>query len=203
METGKHFINNQKRLDSLTNPELEWAIALEKCREHIKIRLKRRTVFGAHTEERLGEEPYSYYISYAYDAILSGRWEWKAIYTLPEQMILIADSTISTEVEKVENEKKKKVEKISYDDLNIRFHEQDIIPQDIDSIKEILINKQILIIEETVKGDRDLEYFWDCVKEGMKRADVIEYLEITPRQQDKLRERFISKIKNSPYFEMA
>lgn len=203
METGKHFINNQTRLDSLANPELEWAIALEKCREHIKIRLKRRTVFGAHTEERLGEDPYSYYIAYAYDAILSGRWEWKTSYTLSEQMILIADSTISTEVEKVENEKKKKVEKVSYDDLNIRFHEQDILPQEIDSIKEILINKQISIIEETVKGDTDLEYFWDCVKEGMKRAEISEYLEITPRQQDKLRERFISKIKNSPYFEIA
>lgn len=201
METGKHFIKNQKKLEALPDPEDQWAAALDKCREHIRIRLKRRTTFGAHTEARLGEDPYTYYISYAYDAILSGRWEWKDSHTLSEQMILIADSTISTEVEKVQTKKTDK-KKVVYDDLATMFYEQDEQSGVPDMVREILINKQISTIEEVIKGDDDLEHFWECVKEGMKRTEIAAYMEITPKQQDKLRERFINKIKKSPYFEM-
>ena len=200
METGKHFIKNQKKLEALTDCVAQWAAALDKCREHIRVRLKRRTTFGAHTEARLGEDPYTYYISYAYDAILSGRWEWKDGHTLSEQMILIADSTISTEVEKVQT-KKEGEKKVVYDDRETMFYEQDI-PGESDMVREIVINKQVSTIEETIQGDEDLEHFWECVKEGMKRTEIATYMEISPKQQDKLRERFINKIRKSPYFEM-
>lgn len=203
METGKHFSKNQKKLDSTNELENQWIIALGKCRDHIRIRLKRRTVFGAHTDIRLGEDPYTYYISFAYNAILSGRWEWKDSHTLSEQMILIADSTISTEVEKFELEKHKQSEKIIKDNIKTIFYDQDVISENLDLVKEILIDKQISIIEEVIKGDSDLEYFWECIKDGMKRVDIIAFLEITPKQQDKLRERFIDKIKKSPYFEIG
>lgn len=200
-EVGKHFIKNQKKLNALSDMEADWAAALDKCREHIRIRLKRRTTFGAHTETRLGEDPFDYYTSYAYEAILSGRWEWKDNHTLSEQMILIADSTISTEVEKVEA-KKNNEKIIPFDDLETMFYNQDGPSLEPDMIKEILINKQISIIEEVIHGDEQLGFFWDCVKEGMKRAEIAAYLEISPKQQDKLRERFIDKIKKAPYFEL-
>ena len=201
MERGKYIIKNHKKLDALADPEHQWAVALEKCREHIRIRLKRRITFGAHTERRLGEDPYTYYISYAYDAILSGRWEWKQEHTLSEQMILIADSTISTEVEKVQTKKASEI-KVVYDDLETMFYEQDPVSAEPDMVREIVINKQISTIEETIKGDEKLEYFWECVKEGMKRTEIAAFMEITPKQQDKLRERFINKIRKSSYFEM-
>lgn len=201
MEKGKHIIKNHKKLDALADVEHQWVIALEKCREHIRIRLKRRTIFGAHTESRLGEDPYTYYISYAYDAILSGRWEWKDTHTLSEQMILIADSTISTEVEKAQTSKPSE-KKVVYDDLETMFYVQDALPEDKDMVRDILIDKRISVIEELIQGDEKLEYFWECVKEGMKRTEIAANMEITLKQQDKLRERFISTIRKSSYFEM-
>lgn len=201
MERGKYIIKNHKKLDALADPEHQWAVALEKCREHIRIRLKRRTTFGAHTESRLGEDPYTYYISYAYDAILSGRWEWKDKHTLSEQMILIADSTISTEVEKAQTTKPG-VKKVVYDDLETMFYVQDALSEDKEMVRDILIDKRISVIEELIQGDEKLEYFWECVKEGMKRSEIAANMEITLKQQDKLRERFVSTIRKSSYFEM-
>lgn len=202
METGKYFEKNHKKLDSVADIEYQWAIALEKCREHIQIRLKRRTTYGAHTAERLGEDPYDYYAAYAYEAILSGRWEWKDSHTLSEQMILVADSTISTEVEKMESKKEKNNgTKLAYDDIVTLFYGQDILPDKLDMVKEILINKQVSIIEETIKNNDDFENLWECIKDGMKRTEIAAFMEKTPKQLDKIRERFIKKIKESPYFE--
>lgn len=203
METGKHFEPNQKKLAALENPDQQWAVALDKCREHIRLRLKRRTTFGAHTTGRLGEDPLNYYISYAYEAILSGDWEWQDEFTLSEQMIRIADSTISTEVEKM-GTKKAATEKVTVvqADPDEVFYQQDPVEQEIDTVREIVINKQIAVIEEAITGDNDLEIFWECVKEGMKRKEIAAFMEKTPKQLSKLREKFLKKIKTSPYFEM-
>jgi len=200
-ETGKYFEKNHKKLESVPDIEQQWAMALDKCRDHINFRLKKRTVFGAHTEARLGENPLDYYISYSYDAILSGRWEWKDKYTLSEQMILIADSTISTEVEKVQT-KKAKENKVVYDGLDSLFYLQDPLPDELDMVKEILINKQISVIVESINENSDFAIFWECVKEGMKSNEIATFMEKTPKQLYKLREGFIKKIKESPYFEM-
>lgn len=159
--------------------------------------------FGAHTAARLGEDPLDYYISYAFEAILSGDWEWKAEHSLSEQMIRIADSTISTEVEKMHTKKAatEKVKMVDADPAEL-FYLQDQIEFEIDKVREIVINKQIQVIEEAIAGDDDLELFWECVKEGMKSREIAGFMEKTPRQLSKLREKFIKKIKTSPYFEM-
>lgn len=203
METGKYFEVNRKRLDSISDIDRQWAVALYICTEHIRTRLKKRTTFGAHTEARLGVDPVDYYLNYAYDAILSGKWEWKESNTLSEQMIRIADSTISTEVDKIGTAKEKAERiKVIYDDLDTLIYAQDPIPDELDMVRGIVIDNQIRVIEETIRGDDDLVNFWECVKEGMKRAEIIAFMEKTPKQIDKLRERFIKKIKMSPYFEM-
>jgi hypothetical protein len=75
LEKGKHFKKNQKRLQTVTDDQ--FAAAIEKCRVHIGFRIKHRTKTGAHTEARLGMDPYDYYLTYAYDSILLGNWEWK------------------------------------------------------------------------------------------------------------------------------
>jgi hypothetical protein len=36
----------------------------------------------------------------------------------------------------------------------------------------------------------------------MKRAEIAEFMEITVKKQDKLREKLIDKVRQSPYFEM-
>lgn len=203
LEPGKYFEKNQKRLDSLPDIEREWAIALEKCRKHILFRIKKKTLYGAHTTQRLGELPEGYYLFYAYDAILSGRWDWKDRYTLSEQLIVIVDSTISTEVEKMDTikEQENKIKVINGDmDVLFYYHDEDNV--EIEAAREILFAKQVSVVEELIKGDDDLEYFWEGIKEGMKRVDIAALMDKTPKQLDKVRERFIKKIRQSPYFEM-
>jgi hypothetical protein len=199
METGKHFNKNQKRLEGVTDNE--WAAALEKCRRHIEIRLKRRTVFGAHTATRLGENPLVYYLSYAYDAILSGRWEWKEDHTLSEQLIYIADSTISTEVEKMSSKESGNA-KIVYDDFIVKLYEEENPQDELTILQQAMVYKQVAVLEEAIKDDPDLQHFWECVREGFKRSEIAAFMEKTLKQVDRLRDKLIEKLKKSAYFEM-
>lgn len=203
MDLGRHFESNQRKLALITDLDSQWAVALAKCREHVRIRLKSRVTFGAHTSTRLGEDPLDYYVSYSYEAILSGNWEWKDAYTLSEQIIRIADSTISTEVEKY-NTKKARTDqvKISSADPNDIFYQQLFIENEQDYVREVVINKQIEVIENAVSNDNDLEFFWECIKDGLKPKEISEIMGKTPKQVNKLREKLIKKIRTSQHFEM-
>lgn len=196
-DPGRYFEANQHKLEGVTTAQ--WTSALEKCREHLRIKLKRRTTFGAHAEKRLGENPFDYYTQYAYTALISGNWEWKEGRTLAQQMILIIDSTMSTEVEKTRTGKEPVMLDGNFDDY---FYTDDPLPGEFEFTKQVLIDKQFSLLEEAVQGDAELEMYWECIKDGMKRAEIAEFMEITVRRQDKLREKLIAKVQQSPYFEM-
>lgn len=201
LETGKYFEHNQKKLDSVS--EAQWAAALKKCSDHIILRLKKRTLYGAHSEARLGEEAEQYYTAYAFEAILAGTWKWKDEYTLSEQMIRIADSTISTEVEKMRS--KRELDKpvvLAYDDIGTMIYQQDVPVAEISAMDELIIEQKILFIEENIKGIEEFEYYWECIKDGMKPADMAAFMNMTVAQLYKLRDRFVRKIKSVPYFEI-
>lgn len=68
-------------------------------------------------------------------------------------------------------------------------------------VKEILYNKKVSVIEESIKGDEDFESFWECVKDGMKALQIAEFMDKMPKQVYKIQERFVKKIKESSYFE--
>lgn len=187
----------------MVNIESEWALALKKCQKHIVYKIGKRTIYGAHTVARLGVDPIDYYTHYAYDAILSGRWEWKDGNTLSHQLILIIDSTISTEVEKTKTDKAvDEPQMISFDNSESQFYELVDSSYQLDAAKEALLNVQINVIEDGIKGDEDLEFFWECIKEGMKRSDIAAFMEKTTKQVDKIREKFVKKIKASSYFQI-
>lgn len=197
METGRYYNKNNKKLTKVDDST--WAAAIEKCRIHIRMRISRKTKTGAHTDVRLGMDPFDYYLTYAYDALILGTWEWKDDYSLSQQMIRIIDSTISTEVDKVKTIKATASKIVSSDSSDFWFADsEDTEP---DMVKEILHNKKVSVIEESVKGDENFEIFWECVKDGMKTAQIAEFMEKTPKQVYKIQERFVRKIKESPYFE--
>ncbi len=203
LETGKFFEQNHERLDSLKNNELEWSKALKKCQKHIIYKIGKKTLYGAHTIARLGVDPIDYYTNYAYEAILSGRWEWKDDNSLSDQLILIADSTISTEVEKTKTDKADlQVQFVNFENLEQIFYDLPDATYQPDLAKEALFKVQINVIEECIKGNDDLENFWECIKEGMKRADIASFMEKTTKQVDKVRETFVKKIKASSYFQI-
>jgi hypothetical protein len=121
-------------------------------------------------------------------------------YTLSQEMIRIADSTISTEVEKVQTQKAKKSKVVSINEDDMFFLEDTDAGQP-DMVEEILFNKRVSIIEELIKDNDEMRNFWECVKEGMKAKGIAEFMEKTPKQIYKIQERFVKKIKESTYFE--
>lgn len=200
MERGKHLKSNLKKLEFVTDDQ--WIKALKKCKDHIERRLRRRTLFGAHTEERLGKDPLDYYVEYATDAIIEGEWEWKEGRTLGQQLIRIADNRIGKEVEKYKTESGGEFS-MAADEIDETFYDDDLPPDQPTLVQEAVFSKKITIIEEAIKGDENLEMFWECVKEGMKREEIAIFMEKKPRQVDKLREKLINKIKNSPHFQLG
>ncbi|WP_276500688.1 hypothetical protein [Terrimonas pollutisoli] len=200
MERGKHLERNLKKLESVS--ETDWVSALKMCKRHVITRLRKRTLFGAHTEERLGMEPVDYYVSFAYDAILDGYWEWKDGRTLGQQMVRIAENRIGKEVEKYKVEHNGQFA-MAGDDIDEFFYSEDPPPGEPTLVQEAVFSKKITIIEEVVKGDENLEMFWECVKDGMKRDAIAVFMEKQPKQIDKLREKLINKIKSSPHFQLG
>jgi len=196
-DPGKFYNANLRKLDGLTDAQFK--AALHKCRIHLLVRLKQRSTFGAHTERRLGEDPIDYYTQYAYNAIVSGNWQWKDGRTLGQQMIRIIESTMSTEVDKFRTGKEPQRVDDEFDD---GLYSDDPLPDAFEFTKEILINKQVDVLEEAIKGDEELEMYWECIKAKMKRAEIAAFMEITVKKQDKLREKLIDKVRQSPYFEM-
>jgi len=198
LETGKHYKKNSKRLAEVE--ETVWAAAIEKCRVHVHFRINGRTKIGAHTDTRLGMDPYDYYLTYAYDALIFGAWEWKEEYSLSEQMIRIIESTISTEVDKLKTKKAAANKTVSSFSSDFWFA-ADSEEEDPGMVEEILNNKKVSVIEESIKGNEDFESFWECVKDGMRPQQIAEFMEKMPKQIYKIQERFVKKIKESTYFE--
>jgi hypothetical protein len=197
METGKYYKQNQLLLDSVN--ESEWIVALDKCREHVKLRIGKNLLFGAHNEQRLGSDPIDYYVSYAYNAIINGSWEWKKGHSLTEQMIRIADSTISTEVEKV-GTKKYKESRIVLKNIDDLFYTDDEPVDDSNLELKEKLEVRIKKIEQIIDPDEKLKDFWECIKAGMKPNEIADLMDLTPKQLYKLRERFTQRIQISPLF---
>ena len=199
VERGKYLKRNLEKLEPVT--ETEWVNALLQCREHITIRLRKRTLFGAHTDDNLGMDPVEYYVSFAYDAILDGHWEWKDGRTLGQQLIRIANNRLGKEVEKYKTSQDGAFS-MSGEDIDGFFYSSDPLPEEHSLVQEAVFSKKIQIIEEAIKGDDDLGMFWECIKDGMKRDDIASFMEKKPKQIDKLREKLIGKIKKSPHFQL-
>lgn len=190
MEVGQYYYLNQRRLIGLT--DADWRVALSKCKEHIKWRIKQKTLSGAHSASNLGAEAVDHYLGIAYEKILSGEWEWKEEFSLGQQMIRVAGSYISKEVEKAISAKGDSF-KIVYKDVEEEFYDQTILPTD--DTEEQEVDSRLKAIETAAAGDEELEFMIEGLKEGKKRADIAELLGIGVRQVDKLREKLMRKIK--------
>lgn len=188
MNIGKYYKSNQKKIDKLKDND--WRVALKKCKEHIKFRLFQKTLFGAHTSANLGKDPSDYYLDIACDKILVGDWEWQDKFDLTEQLIRIINSHISTEVEKYKTQKEGF---IKYIDIEGEFYK--VHHEETDEIEENDYELHLNIIQQAVNGDIELEFLWEAIKEGKKRVEIAELLEVDVRKVDKLREKLAVRVK--------
>lgn len=190
MILGPHYTNNGERFSKTSDSE--WRTVLYKCKKHIRIRLKQKTITGAHAASTVGGDPVDHYLSLVYTKLLAGEWEWKPDYSLLQQMIRAIDSEISKQIEKYTTKKSESL-RISYTDITDEFYVDDDVPYDEEQDKHY--QTQVEALNDAAKGDTELELIVDAIKEGMKRADIAELLGKTPKQFDKLKEKLINKIK--------
>lgn len=191
METGKYYYTNQRKVERLT--DADWKVAMAKCKEHIKWRLRQRTLSGAHSASNLGADSVDHYLGIAYEKILAGIWEWKDDFTLGQQMIRIADSYMSKQVEKATSAKSEAL-KIVYKDVEKEFYDLAAPPAD-DREREDM-ERKLAAIETAAAGDEDVEFMIEGLKDGKRRAGIADLLGIDVRQFDKLREKLMRRIKN-------
>jgi hypothetical protein len=204
-DIGKFFEKNSRKLDKVNDPE--WKIAIKKCEKHLFFKLMNKTKFGAHTVENLKIPPKDYYLEYAYSRIIDGFWEWKDDFDLTEQLIRIIDSRISTVVksyknskesdEKRENEGKYPL-KTSIKSLDIENTFYNLRSEEEVDEKELLeIENDYKKIESFISESKDenIKMFWEYTKEGYKRVEIAELMEVTPKQLDKIKEKFLRQTK--------
>src|SRR6185437_9757172 len=189
MEAGKYYKLNQEKVATLTDKD--WKVALLKCKEHIKWRLKQKTLSGAHSASKLGADALDHYLGISYEKIISGEWEWKAEFSLSAQMIRIANSYISKEVEKATSQKGESL-KIIYTDQEEQFYSITDPPKN--SLENISDEARLKSIEAAVADDEQLGFLIEALKEGKKRAEIADLLDIGLRQFDKLKEKLIRKV---------
>jgi hypothetical protein len=189
MKLGEYNKKNQARIISIN--EADWKVALKKCKDHIKWKLKQKTLSGAHSASRLGADSVEHYLGISYEKILYGEWEWKDDFSLAEQMIRIADSCISREVEKKKSIKETFFS-VQYRNIEEEFYDLTDPPN---SSEEKGYEQKLRQIEEAISGDVQLEIFIEAVKEGRKRSDIAAILDLQPRQLDKVREKLIRKVR--------
>jgi len=65
--------DNQKKFAALK--ENDWVVVLAKCKKHIRLKLKQKTLSGAHAASNVGADPVDHYLSMAYTKLLEGEWE--------------------------------------------------------------------------------------------------------------------------------
>jgi len=204
-DVGPFFESNSLKLDEIS--KVEWEIALRKAEKHLDYRLWNKTVFGAHTVENLKVPAKEYYFNYAYMSILNGSWEWKNDFDLPQQLIRIIDSRISTVVKayrkaKLKNEERVQEGKYAFTN-SIEIQDIESTFYDLESEEEISEEELLKVEEEynridqfvSESEDEDFIMFWDCVKEGYTRSDIAELIGKTPKQLDKIKEKFLRQLR--------
>lgn len=202
---GTFFESNSIKLNTVSS--VEWEIALRKAEKHLNYRLWNRTSFGAHTIENLGVPAKEHYLNFAYMSVIYGNWEWKDDFDLPQQLIRIIDSRISTVVESYKKAKDKNEGRLKDGKYLLTTTE---VAQDIENTfydlegDEEISEENLLKAEEQYEeieqfilesDDEDLIMFWECVKEGYTRKDIAEFIGKTPKQLDKIKEKLLRQIR--------
>lgn len=205
-DLGDFYEFNFRKLADVS--PLEWKLALIKCEKHLDIRLKMKTLYGAHTAKNLGIDPKEYYMNFAEDALIFGYWQWKDDFDLSEQLIRIIDSRVTTVVKSYKSRKLKNERKIEeglapdtieidYRDVELDFYNLSSCDE-FDTSKADEYEQKIIEIEKIIKSHKDenVDFLWECIKEGKKRNEISDLMGVTPKQLDKIREKLMSITKS-------
>ncbi|MBL7472226.1 hypothetical protein [Robertkochia sediminum] len=172
----------QIELDKIS--QHQWEEICTRCKSFLRKKLFNKTNFGAHSERDLGLPAIDYYFEEAVSKIFTFEWEWQfEKYSIVEQIIRIAGSMISKNVEKYRRKMEKGYFETEYSD-NMAY---DLF----DEVYDESIDKLLECIERIVKeGDAFMQMHWESIKEGLKSKQIAEIIEkpvnYVYRQNEKL-----------------
>lgn len=192
-----------KKLHLLSDQEQEKAVreltrfVRNKMRKNSKLD---RTLTGAHSEQNLGEEAVTFYVSKSITALYKpDGWDWKfEDRTLAEQLIRIANKFISDEVEKYRRLKDKEEGDPSHKfipkDANELFDLLDTSEND-KEISEIL-DKIFEVAKECTVDDDNLHYFTLRYLEGTDFNSIASEMDLTLNQIYVLRRKLVRRLES-------
>lgn len=183
------------RLHKVT--EKEWVGVMKICKEHITMKVRHKTLFGAHSQVRLGMDPFQFYFHEALIKLYEGVWDWQyEKFSLLEQMKRIIDSIISEEVRKSKTTKEKK-QTVKYMDMVEEENEKYLACLDDHEETEEQINKVegfYSLIEQAYKDNPEYEYLCLSLMEGKKYSQIAQECSWTMDQLYKKVELFKRKV---------
>jgi hypothetical protein len=129
---------------------------------------------------------------------LKGNGSSREEFSLDEQLIRIANSKISTNVEKAGN-KREKPTSYSYlnEDQNIvdTFYSEKLELDKLNLKEKKKMEEQFLIIEEVAEKNPDFKEYFECVSEGLKSSEIAIIMEKEVRYIYRLTESFKNEIR--------
>lgn len=172
----------------------EWLAAMAKCREHMKLKLKRKTLTGAHSTAVLSMPAHDYYLTNAIQKLYEvDGWDWKfEKFTLTEQLIRIINSMISEQVRKYKVEKANNPAVQFTDDESVF---EDILTDEEAAEKEAVIDEFLGLTETAIKGDDNLEILYLHLMEGKAYPDIAKEMNMDIKKIYKLAEKLKEKVK--------
>lgn len=191
---GQKELINQKLMALTDN---EWKVAAKRCKEHLKLKRRVFTKFGAHSEKNLGVSPFEHYFHKAITSLFDGIWEWKfEKYSIDEQIIRIVDSMVSEEVRKAKTEKSKRF-KLIYEDPNSEIWKFASSGEADEENAEVEFSSQVEKIRKAIVGNVDLESLFSHIQGGFKSKEIAEKMSIPIDKVYKLMESLKLSVKKS------
>lgn len=172
----------QLELDKISDKE--WEEVCTRCKFFLKKKLFNKTSFGAHSEKELGVPAIDYYFEEAVSKIFAFEWEWQfEKYTIVKQIMRIAGSLISKNVDKYRRKAENGLVETEYTD--------EMAYDLFDEVYDASVDELLDCIERIVKeGDDFLQMHWESIKEGLKSSQIAEIIEkpvnYVYRQNEKL-----------------
>ena len=155
--------------------EQEWIAVSKTCKEHIKMKIKHKTIFGAHSQARLGMDPFQFYFHEALTKLYDGVWDWKfEKFSLLEQLTRIIDSLISEEVRKSKTAKEKG-QKMKYMDWSEEENEKYLSCLDdmVETEEQLAqVESYRSIVEQVCKDYPDYGYICLELQDGKKYSEI-------------------------------
>jgi DNA-directed RNA polymerase specialized sigma24 family protein len=176
------MIDNETRNRLENIDQSTWKLAIEKCYIHLRYKLRNKTQSGAHCSQRLGAEPFDYYVSKCIKGIYSGTWEWfYQRFTIAEQMIRIINSMISEQVRKYKVENTNTKHTVLADSMEL-FTDLDIEDDLADEEDGAHLERLNEALELACEGNKQYKQFILYKREGLGYDEICKKLNCTQKE---------------------